>query len=857
MPKKSVLLPSYVVPERYRIMLRPDLSSCTFTADETIYLNITKSTNTLVFHALDLKTSSANILAGKNSFKVKKITYNKTDETVSMVLPKSIRGKAELNLKISGVINNKMCGFYRSNYVVNGEEKILATTQFESTDARRAFVCVDEPAAKAVFDITFMVPKDKTVISNTHIIDIKEHDGPYKTVSFAPSPKMSTYLVAFIVGDFEFVEKKTEDNILVRVFVTPGKKKQAEFALDVAGKMLSFYNKYFKIKYPLPVLDLIAIPDFASGAMENWGAVTYRETALLIDPEHSSAAARQRVALVIAHELAHQWFGNLATMEWWTHLWLNEGFASWIEYLALDHVFPEWDMWTQFAYADFGLAMDLDSMDNTHAIEVEVNHPKEISEIFDTISYSKGASVIRMLADYLGEKDFRQGLHNYLIKHQYANAKTEDLWRAFEKASGKPIGKIMKNWTKNPGYPVLRVALDKNGVVVATQERFLLNPKSKINKKRLWSIPVGYQMEGPGRAGPKSKKYFVMNSRKLNVPETIKGSNWINLNHNQSSFYRVLYDKELAARLLGPLEKNELLPANRFGLLNDSFAFSKANLISMVEYLKLLMSYKHEKNYTVWRDLSMSLDELDNLFWGEPYYEKFQSFSVSLFSEIVKNVGWRKKENEGHLDSLSRELVLAQAGKYGDKEVIKEAKKMFADHISNKSHINPDLRIMVYSLVAKNGSDNEYNELLKLYDGASLQEERNRIGLAMCRFSQKHLIKKSISFLLSSKVRNQDFPILAGALGANNYAHDDAWKMLKDNWKMLYGRYQDGHMLPRIIPAVVDDFKTKQKADDIEEFFKKNKSQGTERSVAQVVEKIRARAAWFERNRKDLEKFLK
>src|SRR3989344_3967776 len=290
----------------------------------------------------------------------------------------------------------------------------MATTQFESTDARRAFPCVDEPAAKAVFDVTLMVPDHCTAISNTIPTEVQEHESGYKIMRFAPTPKMSTYLLAFIVGEFEYVEGKTKEAVLVRVFTTPGKKKQAHFALEVTIKTLSFFNEYFAIPYPLPVLDLIAIPDFSSGAMENWGAITYREAALLVDPEHSSAHTKQWVALVIAHELAHQWFGNLVTMKWWTHLWLNEGFASYIEYLAVDHLFPSWQIWDRFVVADLAQALKLDALANTHPIEVPVHHPDEISEIFDAVSYSKGASVIRMLAEYIGEKDFRDGLRHYL-----------------------------------------------------------------------------------------------------------------------------------------------------------------------------------------------------------------------------------------------------------------------------------------------------------------------------------------------------------------------------------------------------------------------------------------------------------
>ncbi|MDO8493330.1 MAG: M1 family metallopeptidase, partial [bacterium] len=468
--KKSMTLSAHVRPERYRLMIHPDMEKFTFRCEETIYLKIDKVVREVALHGVDLKVTEAILLAGGQEYKPK-ISYKPRQETVIFSFTKPIpKGDAEFNLKFTGEINDKMAGFYRSKYLVGSETKFMASTQFEATDARRAFLCIDEPSAKAIFDLTFLVPKTHEVVSNTHIENIKEHESGYKFVSFVPTPKMSTYLVAYIVGELEYIETKTTDGTIVRVFVTLGKKAQAQFALDTTAKMLSYYNDYFGIPYPMPLLDVIAVPDFAAGAMENWGAITYRETAILVDPEHSAASAKQRVALVIAHELAHQWFGNLVTMEWWTHLWLNEGFASWIEYLAVHHLFPEWDIWTQFVYSDLNRALELDSLKNTHPVEVAVNHPSEIREIFDAISYSKGASIIRMLADYIGENDFRKGLNIYLTKYKYGNATTEHLWDSFDEAiavggetSGKQVRKLMQKWTKTPGYPIVSVTRDKKG----------------------------------------------------------------------------------------------------------------------------------------------------------------------------------------------------------------------------------------------------------------------------------------------------------------------------------------------------------------------------------------------------------
>ena len=413
-------------------MLHPDLEKFTFNGEETIYFSLTKPDNKIILHAHELKIKLALLKNKAGEIRAKKINFDARSETATIFFHKKIpKGGGELELKFEGVLNDKMRGFYRSQFEHEGRTKYIVTTQFESTDARRAFPCVDEPSAKAVFDVTLIVPKHFCAISNTYETSVKEHKSGYQIIEFAPTPKMSTYLLAFIAGEFEHIEAKTKEGITVRVFATPGKIHQAKFALDVAVKTLSYFSDYFKVPYPLPVLDLIAIPDFPSGAMENWGAVTYRESAILVDSDHSSLQNKQWVALVIAHELAHQWFGNLVTMEWWTHLWLNEGFASWIEYLAVDHIFPKWDIWTQFVRMDLSRALQLDALVNTHPIEIEVSHPSEIREIFDAVSYSKGASIIRMLADFLGERDFRDGLRHYLKKHQYANAATHHLLRAF------------------------------------------------------------------------------------------------------------------------------------------------------------------------------------------------------------------------------------------------------------------------------------------------------------------------------------------------------------------------------------------------------------------------------------------
>src|SRR3990167_3573898 len=512
-----------------------------------------------------------------------KISYDEKSETATFTFPENIpAGKNKLTIVFKGILNDKMRGFYRSRYYIDGKEHHMATTQFEATDARRAFPCFDEPAQKAVFHVSLVVPKGKTAISNTLPKSVEEHESGFEVIRFHPTPKMSTYLLAFIVGDFEYIEKKTKTGVQVRVYTTHGKKHQAGFALDCAVKTLEFYEKYFDIKYPLNTLDMIAIPDFSSGAMENWGAITYRESALLVDENHSSVSNKQWVALVIAHEIAHQWFGNLVTMEWWTHLWLNEGFASYIEYLAVDKLFPKWDIWTQFSTNDLGISLRLDALASTHPIEIPVHHPDEIGEIFDEVSYSKGASVIRMLASYIGEKNFRDGLRYYLKKHSYKNTETVHLWQAFEKVSGLPVQKMMQNWTGKSGYPLIRASLTSplgtpSTKLILSQERFFLSPvsKAKSKDKTIWQIPITLQFKNSSKN--LVQKHFLSRlsqavelrmsdfspEKYATAKKVVSNDFCIKINADEAGFYRVAYSKELLDKLHSPVAKKILSPIDR------------------------------------------------------------------------------------------------------------------------------------------------------------------------------------------------------------------------------------------------------------------------------------------------------
>jgi puromycin-sensitive aminopeptidase len=846
--KKFARLSPHVQPERYELMLKPDLEGFIFEGEEIIFLSLGKPVKEITLHSKELKINSVEFRIKNAEFSTAKISYDIKSETATFKFPKVLpRGKGELKISFTGILNDKMRGFYRSQYTHEGKTKHMATTQFEATDARRAFPCFDEPAQKAIFDVTMIVPENLTVISNTLESKISEHSAGYKAVKFLPSPKMSTYLVAFIVGDFEFIEGKTKDGVVVRIFVTPGKKHQAEFALSTAIKCLEFYNKYFDIAYPLPILDLIAIPDFSHGAMENWGAITYRESALLVDPEHSSASNKQWVAIVIAHELAHQWFGNLVTMEWWTHLWLNEGFASYIEYLATDHLFPSWDIWTQFAYSDLGIALKLDALKHTHAIEVEVGHPDEIGEIFDEVSYSKGASVIRMLAGYLGEKDFRDGLRYYLKKHSYKNASTVHLWEAFEKISKKPVRKMMENWTSKPGYPVIKISEKENSLLL-TQSRFYGSPFSKKESKEntLWQAPVLY-------SGDDLKVNKVLLTNKTEEIKKPKSS-WLKFNVGETGFYRIEYPSEMLEKLKKPISSKSLSAIDRLAVVRDAFALSEAGEMPTSRALSLIEAYKDETDYTVWVELATGLSSLKGLVYDQSYYKDLEKYGQQIFKKIGLKLGWQKKsaEGESHTQSLLRSLALHQLVGFNHKESLEKGKRLFKG-----KKVSPDLRSVVYHALAQTGGLKEFKEFILRYKTETLSEEKNRLGRALGQFTKQELLKKTLEFAMSKEVRIQDTAQIFASVWANPIGRKIAWEFTKKNWKVLLERYpSSGHILNRFIkPASV--FVAEKDAKDVSAFFKTHSAPGAERAIEQTLEKIYANSAWLKRDSKSIETWLK
>lgn len=866
---EAVVLPGGVAPQKYSLKLQPNFQDFTFQGEETIDVEISESTSEIVLNSSEIEILEASLRRNGTASGAAGISYEPVRETATIRFEQPLStGAARLTIKFTGILNDKLRGFYRSQYTTDqGETRYLAATQFEATDARQAFPCWDEPARKARFEATLVIPEDTVAISNTPVVsetpltespDQRGQAGGLKEVRFAETPVMSTYLLAFVIGDLTHIEKEAASGTRVGVWTTRGKEDQGRFALDTSVKLLSFFNDYFGIPYPLQKLDHIAIPDFAAGAMENWGAVTYRETALLVDPQNSSAGTRQRVAEVVAHEMAHMWFGDLVTMRWWDDLWLNESFASWMGTKAVDWLFPEWQMWTQFVNMDTNRALSLDGLKNSHPIEQEVKDPAEVSQLFDAISYSKGASVIRMLEQFLTPEVFRQGINRYLSGHQYQNAQTADLWSALEDASRQPVTSIMDTWTGQMGYPVLEVSARHSAGgtdITLSQERFVYDRLlgEGEGEAATWQVPV--RVVGSGDSGPVS---MVMNHRQgsISLPAGAGRQQWFKVNPLQTGFYRVNYAAEDWERLIPAIESLTLPATDRLGVQNDAYALSRAGLLPVVQFMSLARAYENEDDASVWSDLASNLHEIEGLVALEPYYAAYQGFARQLFQPAARRVGWEPRTGEGHLDALLRSTVLSQAGNYQDAEVLQQAARRFAGYLQEPASLRPDLRGVVYSLAAQAGDESTYQQLWDLERKADLQEEKIRLLVSLARFRQPELLQETLERALTSEVRSQDTITVISAVAANLWGREPAWNFVKNNWPELDRRYGGGGFGIMRLVSITNHFADLEKLADVETFFREHPAPAAERSIRQALERIRLNATWLEINRPALAQLL-
>jgi len=867
-----VLLPSTIVPSRYNVSIEPDLVAFTFKGQVSILLDTTADLldgNTeITLHAKELLFVSAKVTTtgtqgeAADSFDCIEFRVNLKTNTCTMVFDKALPASSTMTLDIvyTGFLNNQMAGFYRSSYTnIHGETKTMASTQFEALDARRCFPCWDEPARKAVFAVTLIVDAHLTCFSNMpeKSSSCNSSTTTKRTVTFMDSPKMSTYLLAFCVGEFDFVQAQTNHGVLIKVYTPPGKASAGLFALDCAVRSLDKYNEFFGVPYPLPKLDMVAIGEFAAGAMENWGLVTYREVDLLIDPITASNSQKQRVVTVVTHELAHQWFGNLVTMAWWDDLWLNEGFASWAENWAANELYPEFEMWDQFTTGHLSSALRLDALKSSHPIQVPIYHAEEVEQIFDAVSYCKGGAVVRMIKAVLGMKAFQEGLGNYMAKHAYGNTETYDLWNAWEATSGMPVGEMMTSWTEQMGFPLLKVtkeSWEETSVTLELEQVWFLSDGAELTPDeaaKKWTIPI---MTCTSDGTQQDMVLMRDRTASITIPLSSAGG-WVKLNAGQEVPMRVLNTVEMLRRLSDAIKSKALPPCDRAGLLSDGYALVKAGHMSPETLLKLVASYELEDSYIVWEGLASVLGGLDTVLSDdESIAANFSQFAKKVVVGLVPRVGWEAKPDDGHLTVMLRSIMIGLLGNFcsEDESVASEAKERFAKFLENANDVQSlpsDMRTSVFKIVLKNGGEVEYNQVLSYFSTAANNAERKHVLASLGATKDPSLKLQTLEWTTSGVVKLQDFFYAMGSVGnSSRQGREISWKFYQDNFGKIKG------MIAKASPSLMDacivscagGFCSNEKANEIEAFFAKNPCPSNARKIAQTTENMRANAKFLE-----------
>jgi len=882
MPKDTsyrVLLPSDVEPVKYDLTLEPDLERFTFEGVVKIDVKVNVATEVVSVHQKQLVISEAKFTpseAGAKAMEAEEITLKVKDMTATFgfaeVLPV---GDGVLEIKFRGILNDQMAGFYRSKYKDSkGATKYMGVTQFEAIDARRCFPCWDEPAKKAIFTVTMMFPAELTCLSNMPQSRSEVMADGRRKETFMPTPKMSTYLLAFCIGEYEFISGQAKGGTLARVFCPPGSIAKCTYALKCCIRSLDFYNDFFGIDYPLPKLDMIAIPDFSAGAMENWGLVTYREVALLCDEKTVSSTQKQRICSVIAHELAHQWFGNLVTMAWWDDLWLNEGFANWMQTFATDALHPEWKIWESYVSTEQARALNLDALRSSHPIQVPIGKAQEVEEVFDAISYCKGGSVVRMLYAVLGAEDFQKGLRSYFAKHKYGNTETIDLWNAWSEASGKNIPDMMNSWTEKMGYPLLKVikdpyeqAGDSWDEIEVEQCWFLADGSVEAgDEQKTWVIPVKVLTD----QGVDPTTYFFDCSK--GKKQTLKvetqrkdSSKFMKLNGGQHVPVRVQYPDSmmtLFAQRLIPVacRETDCKAEDRIGLLSDTYALSKSGALNPIQLVNLLSAFKNEHNDKVWSELASVLGGLDKVI-GQGLEEStaaaFTEFAGKLIAPVfAKEVGWEAGANDSDNKKKLRSTLVGLLSKYctKDQAVVAEAKKRceaFLQAPNDVSALPADIRPAVLSLTVKTSGDEIFDRFMKAHDDVEDGAVKLHIYQALGESKSAALRGRLLTWCLTDSCRAQDLFYGPMSVATNGKAGaDQVFKWVQDDYPRIYERLGTTSMIlfnhiARISGA---GFVSNEKAAEVEAFWKSKPVYSMlTKAIAQTVEGIKSNARFVER----------
>ncbi len=849
-------LPRAVVPSRYDIRLEPDLTTLTFRGEESIAVGVAEPVREIVVNAVELAIDEAVVVDARGREQRATVSLDEAAERCRLAFAEPLAtGEGRLLLRFRGTLNDKLRGFYRSVYKdPGGVTRTMAATQFEATDARRAFPCWDEPAFKAVFRVTLAIEPGLTAVSNTRILS-ETNEGGRKVVRFADTITMSTYLVAFVVGELEHTEPSRVGDTPLSVWCVPGKRRLAAFGQEIAVASLRYFEDYYGLPYPGDKLDLLAIPDFAAGAMENLGAITFRETALLVDEGAASHAELQRVADVVAHENAHMWFGDLVTMSWWNGIWLNEAFATFMEMLAVDAWKPGWQRWVAFGVSR-AAALTVDGLHSTRSIEFPVRAPREADAMFDVLTYEKGASVLRMLEQYLGPEVFRQGVRDYLRAHQYANADTGDLWAALGQASHQPIPAVMDAWIFAPGYPLVSVSVEGREIVLR-QQRFTYlaeplhwwgaAPAAPAGPGR-WQVPVQLRVTAGGRA---SVERVLLAEPEVRRPLPA-GLEAVVANEGGHGFYRVRYDDDLRARLLGRLP--ELAAIERFNLVNDAWAVTVAGLMPATDYLELTARFRDERDKNVWSILLGSFHTLNRLVTPADR-PKLEALVRDRAAPALAALGWTPRPGEDELTrQLRGDLVRALGTLGNDRDVQARAAELYAGHERGSAPVDPNVLPALIAVLAHAGDEGRYHEFFERFRTATTPQEEQRYLYALTAFPPSSLVEQTLARTINGEIRTQDAPFVARTLLMTVHGRELAWDFVKKHWDTM-DRLYPKHGLRRMAEGVIG-LATPELEADVHRFFQERRIDLGGKTLEQYLEQLRVAVALREREGAALSRHL-
>jgi puromycin-sensitive aminopeptidase len=832
-------LPRVAVPTRYDLLLEPDLESATFQGIADITLDVHEATTTLVGNAAELEFD-ATWLVGDDGRRVEvEVSLDEATERFTVTVAEALPvGCITLHIEFRGTLNDKLHGWYRSTYIDSGISRTIATSQMQATDCRRAFPCWDEPDLKAVFGVTMIVEENLLAISNGVEVDRTPVDGGRVRVRFADTIAMSTYLVAFVVGPLELTAPIDVDGVPLRIVHVPGKGHLAAFAAEIGSFALRWYQNYYGIPYPGEKVDLVALPDFAAGAMENLGCITFREALLLLDPATSTQTEMQTVADVTAHELAHMWFGDLVTMRWWNGLWLNEAFATFMEVACCASFRPDWKRWENFGL-ERTAAFDTDALMETRPIEYEVVSPDDADGMFDVLTYEKGAALLRMCEQYLGPEGFRDGIRAYLNKHAYANTETSDLWDALEATTGEPVRRIMDSWVWKGGFPVVTTGLAAGGKeLVLSQRRFLFDGDDDGTR---WAIPLQIrQIAG----GAERLETVLLVGDEVRVP-LLAPEAAIIVNAGGDGFYRVQYVDGLLDRLTDPTLAS-LSTIERYNLVDDAWANVVAGSMRAAAFCAFARHFANERALPVWQVLLAGLRFCDRLLDGEAR-ERFQEFVRSLVGPALERLDWEPKDHDDDLTRKLRGLLIATLAVLGnDPDAQARARRLHEQAIADPASVDPEVALATLSVVAATGDRADYDQCLAGFRSGSTPQEQLRNLYALAEFRDPALMEETLAFMLSGEVKTQNAPFVLGRCIASRDHGELAWRFVREHWSELGARFP-ANTIVRMIDPVKLLIRPEQQL-DVAGFFAEHAIPQSAKTLQQVLERQRVNAAVLERD---------